>query len=94
MYMKGLTLTIIASLVLSSSVLGKDIKGRIIDENDNTIGKKNLAEALNKNISVSVTETINILDTEIKNFVGNKEQSDDITMVALEYFGAGSKEAK
>ena len=34
MYMKGLTLTIIASLVLSSSVLGKDIKGRIIDEND------------------------------------------------------------
>ena len=34
MYMKGLTLTIIAALVLSSSVFGKDIKGRIIDEND------------------------------------------------------------
>ena len=67
---------------------------KIIDENGNTFGKKNLAEALNKNISVSVTETINILDTEIKNFVGNKEQSDDITMVALEYFGAGNKEAK
>ena len=65
-----------------------------LDENNNNFGKNRLSDTLNKNISESVTETIKNLDAEIKNFVGDAEQSDDITMVALEYFGAGNEEAK
>ena len=64
-----------------------------LDENNDSFGKSRLSDALNKNISASVTETIKNLDAEIKNFVGNAEQLDDITMIALEYFGAGNEEA-
>ena len=65
-----------------------------LDKNNDGFGKTRLCDTLNKNISASVTETVKNLDAEIKNFVGNSEQSDDITMIALEYFGADSKEVE
>ena len=58
-----------------------------MDEKKNLFGQKALEDALNENISANVNETIEILNAKLANFVGNAEQSDDITMIVLEYFG-------
>ncbi len=58
-----------------------------INEDNKLYGEKRLKEFLNQNANLSVEDTISNLKKDIKKYVGNVEQYDDITMLELLYKG-------
>ena len=56
-----------------------------VNLNNEQYGEDRLQLFLNNNLNLSAKENIEKLQKEIKNFVGRKEQFDDITMLELNY---------
>lgn len=57
------------------------------DKDNNMFGTERMIAALNKNKDASIKETIEIVRSDVSDFVKDAEQFDDITMLCLEYRG-------
>lgn len=57
------------------------------DKDDNMFGMERIVEALNKDNSLDVKDTVFNMRSEVSSFVKDAEQFDDLTMVCLSYFG-------
>lgn len=55
----------------------------VLNENDESFGKKRLAEIINETASLSVDEQSNAILKCIEDFCGTKPQNDDITLIIL-----------
>lgn len=58
-----------------------------MDSSQTLYSEERLLEKVNQAGQLSATELVKVIDTSIKEFTGGAEQSDDITMLALQYLG-------
>jgi sigma-B regulation protein RsbU (phosphoserine phosphatase) len=58
-----------------------------VDQVEELYGETRLLDVLNKNKSASITEVVQTVRDDIKDFANGAEQADDITMLMLEYYG-------
>ena len=61
------------------------------EDPDDLFGINRMIEALNRHSAEPVEELLLSMKNEIDTFVGNAPQFDDITMLALQYYGKGGK---
>ncbi|MCR5347536.1 MAG: SpoIIE family protein phosphatase [Fretibacterium sp.] len=64
------------------------------EEPDDLFGVKRMIDALNRHGAEPVEELLVSMKNEIDAFAGNEPQFDDITMLALQYYGEGGKPLK
>ncbi len=54
-----------------------------MDNNENEFGELRVKEIIKKNTKKSAEQTMDSIRSEVKNFIDNTPQSDDITMVVV-----------
>jgi sigma-B regulation protein RsbU (phosphoserine phosphatase) len=61
------------------------------DKTEKLYGEKRLIDVLNRHNSDGIINIINAVRADIRDFAGGAEQADDITMLAMRYFGKDGK---